>query len=71
MKSIIIFAVVFIISFISFNQGMNDIFEDYTITLTSISMVVVPLIAVTMCILFLAFMPSIKIITEDDSDENK
>ena len=71
MKSIIIFAVVFIISFISFNQGMNDIFEDYTITLTSISMVVVPLIAVTMCILFLAFMPSIKIITEDDSHENK
>jgi len=71
MKNIIIFAVVFIISFISFNQGMNDIFEDYTITLTSISMVVVPLIAVTMCILFLAFMPSIKIITEDDPDENK
>jgi len=71
MKSIIIFAVVFIISFISFNQGMNDIFEDYTITLTSISMVVVPLIAVTMCILFLAFMPSIKIITEDNPDENK
>ena len=63
MKSIIIFAVVFIISFISFNQGMNDIFENYTITLTSISMVVVPLIAVTMCVLFLAFMPSIKIIT--------
>ena len=71
MKNIIIFAVVFIISFISFNQGMNDIFEDYTITLTSISMVVVPLIAVTMCILFLAFMPSIKIITEDDPEQDK
>ena len=48
MKSIIKFAIIFIISFICFNQGMNDIFEDYIITSTKIIMVIAPILAVVM-----------------------
>jgi magnesium-transporting ATPase (P-type) len=49
-QSIITFAVIFIISFICFNQGMNSIFENYKITVSNIMMVVLPIIAVTMFI---------------------
>ena len=56
MKNIIIkLAVVFIISFICFNQGANDIFDNHIITLTSISMVVMPVYTVVLFILYEAF----------------
>ena len=50
-KSIIKFAIVFIMSFYFFNKGMNSIFETYTITITNIAMVVLPLTAVTIFVL--------------------
>jgi len=51
-KSIIKFAIVFIMSFYFFNKGMNSIFEHYTITITNIAMVVLSLAAVTIFVLF-------------------
>ena len=55
MKNIIKFAVVFIISFVCFNHGMNEIFVNYTITLTSICMVVVPVLTIGLFILYEVF----------------
>lgn len=44
-KIIIKIVIVFILSFLCFNQGMNNIFEDYAITPTNITMVILPFIA--------------------------
>ena len=51
MKSIIKFAVVFIISFICFNLGMNDFFYSYTVTLTNVIMIFAPILSVTLFII--------------------
>ena len=45
-KTHIKFAGVFWMSFICFNQGMNDFFADYIITRTNMAMIFLPLLAV-------------------------
>jgi len=51
MKFIIKFAIVFIVSFLCFNQGMNDLFSDYIITKTNMLMIITPVIAVMLIII--------------------
>jgi len=64
MKSIIKVAVVFIISFICFNLGMNDFFYSYTITFTNVIMIFAPILAVTLFIIN-------EIFEQSENNENK
>ena len=51
MKSIIKFVIVFIISFLCFNQGMNDLFNDYIITRTNMLMIIAPILSVILFVI--------------------